>query len=548
MKSSSVSFDFTDKLLNFENVSPADNEIAFLMDTTVPHEEPSTTPTPTPTAPEVTTSFLALLDFSSVFRFNNGIATLPTNKEEPFNKPLCPILQNVEKKLLLTEGISEFATPVIERNVTESLEAAILAKYSSQIKSTYEAAASLFEFELMKILIDKIEEHKSYLIADYKRELYDALIKSYNTDKDLFDTYEEPSHIVDDSRVQHNQEFDTGNNDEQLDDEAASKNNWYKKPEQPSTPDPDWDKRQHVDFRPPQTWISNIACAGKPPTSFDELMDTPIDFSAFVMNRLNITNLTQELLIGPAFNLLKDTCKSRKQYPFDLRKPFPLILNHRGRHVIPFDYYINKDIEYLKGGSLSSKYLTSVTKTKYATFEVQWIEDTVPNIWCLVKVVYDKHAFWVTSHWVTSLKIIKWYEYGHLDEIEVHKEDQQLYTFKEDPQGVIYKDQNNINRLMHTDKLHKFSDSTLNYVQTALHDITSRIRMEYLPKRKWSGLDKRRARVMIQNIDKQLFQRRLMRNVEKFLVKESTKKTSDCLNGQYDFVIYCPTTFQIIFS
>ncbi|GJZ81939.1 retrovirus-related pol polyprotein from transposon TNT 1-94 [Tanacetum coccineum] len=54
---------------------------------------------------------------------------------------------------------------------------------------------------------------------------------------------------------------------------------------------------------------------------------------------------------------------------------------------------------------------------------------------------------------------------------------------------------------MHTDELHKFSDGMLNYVQTALHDITSRIRMEYLPKSKWSGLDKRRAHVMIKDID-----------------------------------------------
>ncbi|GKF97761.1 hypothetical protein Tco_0293582, partial [Tanacetum coccineum] len=40
MQSSSVSSDFTDNLLNFENTSPADNVIASLMDTTVHHEEP----------------------------------------------------------------------------------------------------------------------------------------------------------------------------------------------------------------------------------------------------------------------------------------------------------------------------------------------------------------------------------------------------------------------------------------------------------------------------------------------------------------------------
>ncbi|GJY77281.1 hypothetical protein Tco_0482397 [Tanacetum coccineum] len=63
------------------------------------------------------------------------------------------------------------------------------------------------------------------------------------------------------------------------------------------------------------------------------------------------------------------------------------------------------------------------------------------------------------------------------------------YTVYSDPKGVIYKDQNNKNILMHADELHKFSDGTLNDVQTTLHDIAYGIRMEYLPKRKMvSGL------------------------------------------------------------
>nr|GEW77261.1 hypothetical protein [Tanacetum cinerariifolium] len=36
-------------------------------------------------------------------------------------------------------------------------------------------------------------------------------------------------------------------------------------------------------------------------------------------------------------------------------------------------------------------------------------------------------------------------------------------------------------------------------------------------KRKWSRLDKRRARVMVQDIEKQLYERRLMQNLEKFV-------------------------------
>ncbi|GKB46730.1 hypothetical protein Tco_0897483 [Tanacetum coccineum] len=86
-------------------------EIMSTFTTTIPPPLPSfnplpqqATPTPTPTASEVTTSFLALPDFSSIFRFNDRITTLPTNKVKPFNKPSSPILQNVEKKLLLKRG------------------------------------------------------------------------------------------------------------------------------------------------------------------------------------------------------------------------------------------------------------------------------------------------------------------------------------------------------------------------------------------------------------------------------------------------------------
>ncbi|GKB56163.1 hypothetical protein Tco_0912349, partial [Tanacetum coccineum] len=48
-------------------------------------------------------------------------------------------------------------------------------------------------------------------------------------------------------------------------------------------------------------------------------------------------------------------------------------------------------------------------------------------------------------------------------------------------------------------------------------DITKNIRMEYLPKRRWSALEKKRASIMIKAIDKQLKERRLTRSLEKFI-------------------------------
>ncbi|GJS76499.1 retrovirus-related pol polyprotein from transposon TNT 1-94 [Tanacetum coccineum] len=91
------------------------------------------------------------------------------------------------------------------------------------------------------------------------------------------------------------------------------------------------------------------------------------------------------------------------------------------------------------------------------------------------------------------------------------------YTAYRDIQGIIYQDDMDINRLMRTDELHKFSDGTLNHVRTSLNDIATGIQMEYLPKRKWSKQDKQRARVMIKAIDKKLKDRRLMRSLEKFV-------------------------------
>ncbi|GKC05632.1 hypothetical protein Tco_0997242 [Tanacetum coccineum] len=51
------------------------------------------------------------------------------------------------------------------------------------------------------------------------------------------------------------------------------------------------------------------------------------------------------------------------------------------------------------------------------------------------------------------------------------------YTTYHDIQGIIYQDDMDINRLMRTDELYKFSDGTLNHVRTALNDIATGIQM-----------------------------------------------------------------------
>nr|GEW63824.1 hypothetical protein [Tanacetum cinerariifolium] len=213
---------------------------------------------------------------------------------------------------------------------------------------------------------------------------------------------EEPVFEAVDTDMQYYQGNEFGHLDDQPGDETALRNDWYKKPKKPPTSDHPWNKRKVIESRPPQAWISNIAKTRQPPRKFDELLSTPIDFSAYVMNNLKIDNLTQDILVGPAFNLLKGTCKSFAEleyhfkecyqavndkldwnnldghaYPFNLSKPL-LLIEDRGRQVVPANYFINNDLKYLKGGSKSSKYTTSIIRTNAARYDnIKDIEDMV---------------------------------------------------------------------------------------------------------------------------------------------------------------------------
>nr|GEZ43732.1 hypothetical protein [Tanacetum cinerariifolium] len=62
---------------------------------------------------------------------------------------------------------------MIETMITELLNQVNLAKASSQPQSTYEEAATFTEFELKKILIDKMNSSESYLTAPEHQECYD---------------------------------------------------------------------------------------------------------------------------------------------------------------------------------------------------------------------------------------------------------------------------------------------------------------------------------------------------------------------------------------
>ncbi|GKF05004.1 hypothetical protein Tco_0035672 [Tanacetum coccineum] len=77
---------------------------------------------------------------------------------------------------------------------------------------------------------------------------------------------------------------------------------------------------------------------------------------------------------------------------------------------------------------------------------------------------------------------------------------------------------------MHSDELYKFSDGTLTRLLSSLEDITKNINIEYLSKRRWSTLEKKRAHFMIKDINKLLKE---MSTLEKkrahFMIKDINK-------------------------
>ncbi|GJW53611.1 hypothetical protein Tco_0097696 [Tanacetum coccineum] len=162
--------------------------------TNIPQSSQTFTPPPILTTPnpsliiETTNPLSTLPYFASVFRFNDRITTLEKEiaelkKDPPHTQVTTLVDEHLD--IRLGETREEFMN-----FLSESLTARIKEQVSSQPNSTYEAASTLTEFELKKILIDKMEKSESYLAAPEHRDCYDSLKISYDLDKDFFFCYD----------------------------------------------------------------------------------------------------------------------------------------------------------------------------------------------------------------------------------------------------------------------------------------------------------------------------------------------------------------------
>ncbi|GJS80151.1 hypothetical protein Tco_0730032 [Tanacetum coccineum] len=288
---------------------------------------------------------------------------------------------------------------------------------------------------------------------------------------------EEPEFQVADSDMPQNLKGHPGNDNEDPMKEAVSKRDWFTKPTQPQEPtDPNWNEN---------------------PEGGD--------------------------------------------YPFDLTKPLPLVMSGNRQKVL-VDYFFNNDLKYLQGGVSTITYTTSITKTKAAQYDLPGIEDMTfygytrglesrRDVYFMKRMLEVTHVeegdflclrindiedmlLLVVQNRLTNLS-------G--DDVDDFTIALRMFTRslviqkRQDPQGFIYDDNLERNMLMRSDELYKFSDGTLTRLLTSLEDITKNIHMEYLPKRRWSSLEKKRAHIMIKAINKLQKERRMMRSLEKFV-------------------------------
>nr|GEX47730.1 hypothetical protein [Tanacetum cinerariifolium] len=269
--------------------------------------------------------------------------------------------------------------------------------------------------------------------------------KSRQTSASESATTEEPMQTTFEMEEPSHPEFETGADDQPIVDPSQHPE-WFSQQKKLPTLDRDWNKTLLATHGSIQPWISDLANLSESRSSFNELTDTPVDFSAFLMNRLKVDTLTPKLLAGPTYELMKGSCKSLVELEFFLEEVYKATTNQLD--------WVNPE------GTSSRKYTTSIAKTKAADYgHIKWIEDLVHRtMWIQELIGYDKHALWGISHWGrkrqqfygfavnreftrdvyskrriiagTELKIVEWHNYKHLDWITVYRDDDKLYKFK----------------------------------------------------------------------------------------------------------------------
>nr|GEV53645.1 hypothetical protein [Tanacetum cinerariifolium] len=286
--------------------------------------------------------------------------------------------------------------------------------------------------------------------------------KSRQTSTSESATAEEPMQTTHDIEEPSHPEFETCADDQPIA-EPSKHPEWFSQQKKPPTLDRDWNKTFSATHGSIQLWISELAKQTDSRSSFNELMDTPVYFSAFQMNRLKVDTLTSELLAGPTYKLMKGSCKS-----------------------LFYGFAVNRESAR---DVYSKRRIITVTELKI----VEWlrIQDIEDMLLLLVQgklrnlTVKERFAFDVSLRMFTRSIVIQrrvedlqlgvesYQKKLNLTRPDTYHSDlnrKEAYTAYSNPRGFIYQNKDKQNMLMWIDELQKFSDATLTDVCTALDD------------------------------------------------------------------------------
>ncbi|GKA93035.1 hypothetical protein Tco_0815021, partial [Tanacetum coccineum] len=499
----------------------------------------------------------ALEDDFSKFKqtnlFAEAVSSIPDrlrSEAQANNEDLIIKIDENMKKIIKEQVKVQFKEQVskilsrIEKSVNEQLKAEVLIRSSNKSKTSYAVAANLSKLELKKILLDKMENNKSIDKSVQPNNLYKALVDAYESDKDILATYgdtiifkrrqddededegpsvgsnrgskrrrvgkePESTSIPKEKTSKSTGKSKEGFTEDQPVDDTTQLPDWFQKPAKPPTPDRDWNKTLPATHGPIQLWIT------------------------FVLNQLKVDTLTLELLAGPTFELMKGSCKSLVELEYFLEEVCKATTDQLDWNNPEGQQYPHDLLNRESARDVYSKHrILAVTKLKI----VEWHN--------------YKHLDWTTVRKLTNLNVEERIPLGvslrmftrsivlrrHVEDLQLgvksfqkklnltrpdtYRSDlkrKSAYTTYSNSRGFIYQNKDKKHRLMCIDELHKFSDGTLNNVRSALDDILKRIRIEYLPQTVWRSIDREIVGAMIQAIDQQLRNRRLLRSLEKFV-------------------------------
>ncbi|GJS28300.1 hypothetical protein Tco_0488920 [Tanacetum coccineum] len=311
--------------------------------------------------------------------------------------------------------------------VTESLDHEILAKESSQPQSLYEAAATLIEFELKKILTDKMDKNKD----EDPFTGSDRGLKKRKTSKDAESTKGPKA-----------KESQSGSS---KGDKSQSKSS--RKSVESEEPE-----FEVADSDMPQDQKEN-------PSNDDEEPKGKLEYDFEECYKALSKKLDWENPEGD-------------DYPFDLTKPLPLVMSRNRQKTKAAQYdlpgikdtvpniwspvKVAYDKHALWGISHWRNQLKRADNNLYTFKEGDFprlrIND-IKDMLLLVKRVEDLQL--IVESYEKKINITK----PETTKPDIRKRDP--YTPYQDPQGFIYVDTLGRNRLMRSDELYMFSDRTL---------------------------------------------------------------------------------------